>query len=407
MDDQDARLRARLERLSEAVPVDSAGVATQPVRRSSSSRPNRLLTGALVALAASAVAIAGLGLAVRLPAPGPVGSAGQAGLNGTAAVATAGAMPSAVATGAAASSRMPPPAGASTERAADGIPTAFDGQPVLRGMGALNRANATPDTTPFLVGGWLTVQHGAFYCAIEVPALPPWASSCGAPALSDTAGATDARFARRITFRLLRNGLANPIDGVFTGPVVLRVHVRDPRASECGHAADLCAAMMVVDEVLWTGDAATAPRPISATAALAAVESVVNGGRFALDGAGVVHTSCAAPLPAGQFYEGAPSPGDRPTVASIEVLPTTVARERAAAQAEGTSGTMTKAALVCQETMGSGSQRVTSQSRWLVVANVAVLVQLHTPMSSADPAFVDRLSRALASAVAAASSANP
>jgi len=395
MDELDQRLRARLEQLAAGVPVASETVVTTAVRpeRAAIDRLG-VLAAALVVVVAIVVAGGALGTIGRSAAPSPVASAAAVAPSTSVAPAPSAASTSAPSVATAS------PAPWTGQRYPDGIPMDWAGTTVLRGAGALAKAAAATDTAPFLVGGWLTVQYGVFSCPVQLVNLPMWASRCGAPALSDVPGTIDDNLAKAITFRLLDNGQANPVDGLASGPVIASVHVHDPRAGECGVAAATCGRLMVVDQVVWTGDAATKPRPISTAAAGDAVSSVDASSSLRPDGPDAINANCGGTLPSAQVLLDNDVRTDMPAVVSVEVLPTTAARQRALLQAEGPAGAFSESALLCEQSSGSQGTVTGSEDRWLVVANVAVLVHLHAPVTPADRTFVQRLARALAAVAA-------
>ena len=135
-------------------------------------------------------------------------------------------------TGAVPASTSPISPTATPARYGDGLSRFLDGQPVLRGAAALDHARATTDSTAFLVGGWVTNVPGLL---IFCPAMPatgssPWLFSCGQPAFSDLAGDAQGNLvaAGELTFHFVDTSRLE------SGPAILRVHVHDPRAAECG-----------------------------------------------------------------------------------------------------------------------------------------------------------------------------
>jgi hypothetical protein len=140
-----------------------------------------------------------------------------------------------------------------TDRYADGIPRTIGGAPVLRAGAALAQAQAATDSTPFLIGGWVTYLPGERFCTLHAADDTSWLHDCVTAQLSDRAGAEDPALAAVVTFRFVLAGLTS-------GPVVASVEVHDPRAGECGGAAAACERLMVVERIVWSGDAATDPR---------------------------------------------------------------------------------------------------------------------------------------------------
>jgi len=176
------------------------------------------------------------------------------------------------------------------------------------------------------------------------------------------------------------------IANLATGPVVARVEVHDPRASSCGTAAAVCDRMMVVQEVVWTGDAGTAPRPISADAAALALATVQPGATF-VPGS----SFCGDALSAAQVQTVKTADLSAPVVTVVEVEPSTAARRRALPQHDGAGAALGSSAVVCTV---DGIR----DYRWLSVANVAVMVRVHSPLTTADRAFVEHLAAALTAA---------
>ena len=94
---------------------------------------------------------------------------------------------------------------------------------------------------------------------------PCGTDSCAPPVqihLADKAGAIDGPLDKAVDFHSLAGA------ALAAGPVVLQVHANDPSAA-CGHLP--CDSTMVVDAVVWDGDAATAPGPYSIDDVTAAI----------------------------------------------------------------------------------------------------------------------------------------
>ncbi len=278
-------------------------------------------------------------------------------------------------------------ASAVTDRYPDGLPRTLDGQPVLRGAAALAHARATPDATPFLLGGWVTVVPGL---PLACPAVLPsagaeWLAPCGQPAFSDVAGDGSGNLvaAGELTFHFLDTS------GLQSGPAIQRVHVHDPRASECGGQDTACGRAMVADAVLWTGDAATAPHPLDVARVTSGLRTVVPG--LALDPVGDRFSiaDCGQILPAARDYAVAVIPPDVPSVSLVEIGPSPDALARALPIAEGTTAALAAQALGTSDGQGG------FQCRWLRVANVALLVRTSDPPRSTDASFMDRVVAAL------------
>ncbi|MGH2513547.1 MAG: hypothetical protein ACRDGQ_12760, partial [Candidatus Limnocylindrales bacterium] len=289
--------------------------------------------------------------------------------------------------------------GASADRYPDGLPRAFDGQPVLRGSAALARAAAATDTTPFLVGGWVTFIPGSRFCPLAPADGASWARDCIQAQLADAAGTTDDALTAAITFHFVLSGL-------ISGPIVARVEVHDPRATTCGSAVAECDRMMVVQQVLWTGDAATAPGPITAGTATAAVSSVQGGAGLAPLGPSPAFFACSLTLPTATIMLPATMTDTVPGVVEVDVEPTTAARKMALDVGQGVGPAFSRTPL-CRGMSGNKGTITNTEDRSLVVANVAVVVHLHGPASAADRAFVDRLVAALEAAASAGAGPTP
>lgn len=141
---------------------------------------------------------------------------------------------------------------------------------MLRGAAALARAQSAMDDSPFLVVGWVTYLPGPVFCPAQSAGDTSWLHDCVRPAFSDLAGADDATLSAAVTFRFALSGLAS-------GPVVAAVAVHDPRASSCGAATAACDRLMVVQRIVWTGDGAADPQPISVSAVQAVLGSQQRG----------------------------------------------------------------------------------------------------------------------------------
>ncbi len=401
MDDQDLRLRARLERLAAAVPVTPTPVGTTRVaaRVGARTRSGPSLAAVLVAVVAVAVIAVTLGVAGRTAAPTLVPSVVQpsapAASGGQPATPTASAGPTA--TGVASST--PSPSGASADRYPDGLPRSFDGEPVLRGSAAISHAAEATDATPFLIEGWVTFVPGARSCPMIPSGGHSWARDCIRAQLGDVAGTRDDTLTAAITFNFV-------LDGLLSEPVVARVEVHDPRARACGAAFAECDRMMVVQQVLWSGDAATAPGPITPDMAAAAVNSVEARAGLTVLGPGSTFFSCSISMPTATILLPSPVTDTVPGVTEVDVEPTTAARKRALDVGEGATAAFARAPL-CSGMSGNNGTLTTTEDRSLVVANVAVVLHLHGPATAADRAFVARLAAALEAAASAGAGPSP
>ena len=273
-----------------------------------------------------------------------------------------------------------------TDRYPDGLPRTIDGAPVLRGAAALVHAKAVTDDMPFLVAGWATWIPGARYCSVFQDGST-WLRDCGSPALSDLAGGQDPALSNAITFRFV-------LDAVSTGPIVARVRVHDPRSSTCGTAKAQCDRMMVALGIVWSGDPATAPRPLSIDAVRLALQRLRGFTAIVPQGSDQSFP-CGNDLAGADIYYLAAPLRVWPIVTTIEVEPSVEARERALGVAAGAPGALSTSALSSTMFSQTPSGSWSEECRWLAIANVALLVRTHHGPTAADRAFLDRLAAAL------------
>lgn len=145
-------------------------------------------------------------------------------------------------------------------RYAGGILRILDGQPVYVGFGAVLHAQATSDAKPFLVGGWFGDGSLNTCSGGDINRDPsPLLSGCG------TVVGGNAPFGPYVwpgpQGQMDWNGHSLP-NG--QGPAIVRVHTHDPMATACRpDTRAACEAVLVVDAVLWTGDAWTHAAPLT------------------------------------------------------------------------------------------------------------------------------------------------
>jgi hypothetical protein len=289
-------------------------------------------------------------------------------------------------------SHQPAATPSASDRYEDGIPRTFDGQAVLRWTDALAMRRTATDGTPFLTGVWLDIPTGVFSCPADHgpdPSAPDsWISTggCQFNYVSSDAGAAATTQNGVTTFRFYSGTLA-------TGPAIMRVHLHDSRAGQCGAQANVCDAMLVVDDILWTGDAQTAPHPLTVDKVMVAAQSVAPASDLHMTTA-TSYFGCGAnardglmlcpPLVTGEPYS---SP-----IAGAVVLPSSSALAQALPVTPGLDGALTSSAMARSQSGSSGSW----DYRWLVVDNAALLVRT-TPgvPSQADIDFLRRLQAAL------------
>jgi hypothetical protein len=264
---------------------------------------------------------------------------------------------------------------------------------VLRGKAAIDFAAAQTDDTPFLVGGWVSYEGGVKYCALgPPPGAYSWRSDCYFASLADAAGSWSPALNDAITFHYV-------LDQMYTGPTVVVVRVRDPRAQDCGaEVRSTCDRMMVVQRVVWEGDAATGPGPLTSANVRAALARVGGVGRMG--------ASCTRPPWFGCGLETLASADMYPfTVADqfslalldVNIEPTAAALHRAIHVDPGVDGALKKAAVVSHvgSRYGYGKPWIWTDIRWLVVDNVAVLISVHSPATAKDRQFMARIVAAL------------
>jgi hypothetical protein len=140
------------------------------------------------------------------------------------------------------------------DRYSDGIPTTWNGQPVLRGEDAIAKARSATDATPFYVALWASPNQahgcGSDQLSTELDGTCRDMSSVG-----DQPGMTSTTLAAAIRFSTA---------SMAPGPVIVRVHAHDAAAADCapGHRQE-CDGIMVGDQIVWNGDSVTAPQPVS------------------------------------------------------------------------------------------------------------------------------------------------
>ena len=295
------------------------------------------------------------------------------------------------------SAPAPSPSSADLARYPDGIPRTLRGEPVLRGAAILAEATSMTTADPFLVGTWLDVYTGPRSCGVDTRSLPPdsWLHFCQ-PSItpSDEAGSGTSvlQAADTVTFLFAK--------GLHSGPAILRVHVHDPRAVQCGPDESTCDRMIVVESAVWTGDAATDPHPISIDSARVAVERVVPGASLRPLADGDMRWGGPVDLRSGRTMQARSSslgPGSDAVVVAVSVLPSLDAMGRALPKVTpGAAGALLPSAAAGSWGYSDPTHAWSFTQRWLVVANVAILINMLPTPSGADRALVGRLVVALA-----------
>jgi hypothetical protein len=287
----------------------------------------------------------------------------------------------------------------------DGLPKVVDGQQVLRDGDAIAHTKEATGTEPFLLGGWLTPGQGAQAGGPATPA-PCGTDSCPPPAtihLADKAGTVDNPLDKAVDFHPLAGAT------LATGPVVLQVHAHDPTAA-CSQPT--CDETMVVDAVIWSGDAATAPAPYSVDDVTAAITAQIPDTSFLAIGSPVV--DCGHQLPAATLLVATPPEDEsgitapRDWISSVSVAPSvdalnaaldSVAKAKTPSARPGTANVLSKANLVCREQPGGPFRTF----RYLVLDNIAVIVATSSDPSLQDRVFIEGLANALKTQIASAS----
>jgi hypothetical protein len=275
----------------------------------------------------------------------------------------------------------------------DGIPRTFDGQPVLRWSDALALRLTAKDDTPFLVAAWLDVITGPMFCPnmpVDPSAPDSWASDvCTGETVSAEAGGPYS-IGQEASFRFIQSYPS-------TGPAILRVHVHDPRAVQCGTQRAICDAMLVVESVVWSGDSYTAPEPLTVADVIAAASSVQPSTSLVI--AGPMSPYYDERLP-GALRLTPSNPAQTPPsdmqIAGAYLMPSVEAMQRALPSVQpGAAGALLPTAYRIG-TAGSGpGYSYSLVYRWLVVDNVALSVEMLPDASAADRAWLGNLEAAL------------
>lgn len=129
----------------------------------------------------------------------------------------------------------------------DGIPRQIGGQLVLRGDAIRGHVAQSRDDTPFLIGGYTAVIYAD--CAIDqsAPGSPLLAPCDDGVHLSDAPPGAGGGIGLRLVVDSFQ-GLPGSAPGVF------RVHVNDPRATDCApEIRQRCEEAIVVEAVVWAG----------------------------------------------------------------------------------------------------------------------------------------------------------
>jgi hypothetical protein len=139
--------------------------------------------------------------------------------------------------------------------------------------------------------------------------------------------------------------------------------------------------LVVVDRILWTGDDATAPRPLTA-ASVASVLAAAQGSQDVREfGDGRPFIDCGEQLPTAWMYSVESGNGRTPGATLINLEPTVDAMRRAA-PTELT---------ICETQALIDGVMTSTKYQWVIVANAAVLVRINGEPTAADLAFIEGL----------------
>jgi hypothetical protein len=259
---------------------------------------------------------------------------------------------------------------------------------VLRLADALAKRDTATDAAQFLVGVWLDAPpQQVLPCPKDSgsdPSAPDsWNTTggCEVNYVSGEAGAGPIALSGVVTFRFLTGGWSD-------GAAILQAHVHDPRASQCGAAEPVCDDMIVVDSILWKGDATTAPGPYSVSDAVAAAAAMNPSTTLvppspSHDWAGGVALMDATHLTTDQIRNA------DMVILTAAVEPSEAALARALPSVQpGVAGALLPAAEF-------DTTSAALSYRWLVVGNVAFLVATQTGPTDADKTFLANLDATL------------
>ena len=161
---------------------------------------------------------------------------------------------------------------------------------------------------------------------------------------------------------------------------MLQVHSHDADAV-CGDRS--CDSTMVVDAIIWDGDAATAPTPYTIDDVTAAITEQLPDTSFQAIGTPIA--DCGSQLPAATLLVAVPPEDElgirapRDWVSSVSVAASvdalhealdSVAKPKTPSARPGTENILTRANLVCREQAGGPFRTF----RYLVLDNIAVVL---------------------------------
>jgi hypothetical protein len=287
----------------------------------------------------------------------------------------------------------------------DGIPREWQGQPVLRWSDGLARAKTVTDASPFLLGVWVYTYppRAVITCPKGDTPDPSWPDSwidfahCPAFLIRPNDGDAPINGSNVITFDLMTG-----LDQLKTGPAILQVHVHDPRAGLCGDKRAICDSMLVVDSALWTGDAVTAPKPLTLADVQAAVATISaadqHPDRIEMPDGSLLNDDVAGLSGARDDYSFM-NAGTSPyamQLMGVSVMQSPADAAKALPHSQpGADGALAPSADWSLETFSGSNWSRDFSVRWLIVENVAVRVRLLPIPSDEDKAFVRQLEAAI------------
>jgi hypothetical protein len=274
-----------------------------------------------------------------------------------------------------------PVASPTSDRYSDGIPRLWQGQPVLRWGDALARRATATDDSPFLAAAWVEILDGWNCPAQGTDPFDP--GECGFKSISADAGGP-GNSPDTVSFHFFQGTLTR-------GPAIFRVHLHDPRSNLCLGQEAICDSEIVIEKALWIGDSYTSPQPFTVADVIAAAK--------AADPAAVLKVTSTPNTDTGFAGAAKLSPESRlgyGQIVTAFVAPSAAAVSRRLPAVEpGALGALATSAL---ESWGNESGlgfSYTEDFRWLVVENVAFMVETARPPSTADAAWLHRLEAAL------------
>ncbi|HEX7495095.1 MAG TPA: hypothetical protein VF349_00535 [Candidatus Limnocylindrales bacterium] len=302
--------------------------------------------------------------------------------------------------GPAASPALTPAPSPAIPRYGDGIPSQWQGQPVLRWTDAAARAKTMADGTSFLVGVWIyTYPPGTVVnCPKGSEPDPSWPQSwidlthCPGYFIQPDEGGDSVNGSNVVTFHFMAG-----LDRLSPGPAILSVHVHDPRASLCGDQQAVCDAMIVVEDAVWTGDEVTAPKPLSLADVQAAVATVdQHPDRIVLPDGSLLSDDVLG-LPGARDEYSFPNAGPNAMqVMGVSVMQSADEARKALPRSQpGAESVLRPSADWTLETFSGDGWSEDFSVRWLIVENVAVRVRLMPVPSDVDGTFVRQLEAAL------------